>query len=168
MPWILSARAGEYRSETAALEAARKMPELAGATETREPSTHTTTFVLGGDLMATVYPVPSPGAPGNTATTAPDNDEPVCEHCAGEVLPGNRFCCDACEDDHATMLAFMGMDDAASTYTLDGMLVRLADFFNDNPDLPQDERDAILALEAGDELVLGAGVGAAFLLRRVS
>jgi hypothetical protein len=60
MPWILSARAGEYRSETAALEAARKLPELAGSTEIRDPSTRTTTFVLGGDVMATVYPVETP------------------------------------------------------------------------------------------------------------
>jgi hypothetical protein len=108
-----------------------------------------------------------PLPPGNTVPTQPD-DEPVCEHCAGEVLPGNRFCCDACEDDHETMRAFMGKDEEGSTYTLDGRPIWLADLFNDNPDLPQDERDAILTLESGDELVLGAGVGAAFLLRRES
>jgi hypothetical protein len=58
MPWILSTTDTPYRTEGDALAAARKMRELAGTTEDRDPATGTTYFYLGGDLMASVYEAP--------------------------------------------------------------------------------------------------------------
>ncbi|MEW5929126.1 MAG: hypothetical protein AB1941_16835 [Gemmatimonadota bacterium] len=54
MPWILDTTGEEFRSEEAALEAARSLPELAGCREVREGEEEIRYF-LDGDLMAVVY-----------------------------------------------------------------------------------------------------------------
>lgn len=83
-------------------------------------------------------------------------EEDGCAWCGAALpVPGFDYCSDACEWDHF-------INDVAEDreYTIDGESVNLVAFDTDNGGLPADCRAAIMALQPGQEVILGGGTGA--------
>lgn len=94
-----------------------------------------------------------------------DEDVPLCAWCGVEVPSGELYCSDQCRRDEQWAVDSEAYG-VGATFTLDGKPVLFSDFITDYAEMADDERDAILALKPGEELLLGGSLGVALALRR--